>query len=196
MADAAQSNLLQASRGAGAGEPGCARVGHAAREAPHLRRERSAFARRGDAACRNLSRKLAASAGRRNSAGVFGPSQAGKSYLVSALARNPEPHPLTADFAGTKKDFLAEINPPGDRESTGLVTRFTVVPGTTDTTHPVELRLLTETDLVKILGNSFLSDFDPNNRTVKLPDETRSARPWPPRKPKRARQPRRISTRS
>jgi hypothetical protein len=29
----------------------------------------------------NLARKLAASAGRRNCAGVFGPSQAGKSYL-------------------------------------------------------------------------------------------------------------------
>ena len=31
--------------------------------------------------------------------------------------------------------------------------------------------MLTETDLVKILGNSFLSDFDPNNRKVKLPEE-------------------------
>jgi hypothetical protein len=120
----------------------------------------------------NLARKLAASSGRRNSAGVFGPSQAGKSYLVSVLARNQRSrNPLTADFAGTLKNFIAEINPPGDRESTGLVTRFTIVPGTTDATHPVELRMLTETDLVKILGNSFLSDFDPNNRKVKLPDD-------------------------
>ena len=120
----------------------------------------------------NLSRKLAASAGRRNSAGVFGPSQAGKSYLVSVLAKNPQSrNPLTADFAGKQKNFIAEINPPGDRESTGLVTRFTIVPGTTDPSYPVELRMLTETDLVKILGNSFLSDFDPNNRKVKLPDE-------------------------
>jgi hypothetical protein len=120
----------------------------------------------------NLSRKLAASAGRRNSAGVFGPSQAGKSYLVSVLAKNPQSrNALTANFAGKQKNFIAEINPPGDRESTGLVTRFTIVPGTTDQSYPVELRMLTETDLVKILGNSFLSDFDPNNRKVKLPDE-------------------------
>ena len=172
MADAAQSNLLQASGSlAQASAEGRAWVARLAQSASSVANEAHSLAeatRRAE----NLSRKLAASAARRNSAGVFGPSQAGKSYLVSALARHPESrNPLTADFAGTKKNFIAEINPPGDRESTGLVTRFTVVPGTTDTTHPVELRMLTETDLVKILGNSFLSDFDPNNRKVKLPEE-------------------------
>jgi len=118
----------------------------------------------------NLARKLRGAAGRRNCVGVFGPSQAGKSYLVSALARRPETQ-LTADFAGEHKDFLTEINPPGDRESTGLVTRFTAHGNVVDAGHPVELRLLSETDLVKILANSFYSDFDPNNMTVELPDE-------------------------
>jgi hypothetical protein len=119
----------------------------------------------------NLARKLHGAAGRRNCVGVFGPSQAGKSYLVSALARRPTTQ-LTADFAGQHKDFLREINPPGDRESTGLVTRFTAHKSPVDADHPVELRLLSETDLVKILANSFYSDFDPNNMTFKLPDET------------------------
>ena len=119
----------------------------------------------------NLARTLAGAAGRRNCAGVFGPSQAGKSYLVSALARRPLQQ-LRACFGTQRKDFLTEINPPGDRESTGLVTRFTIHGGgVVDPEHPVELRLLTETDLVKILANSFLSDFDPNNMTVPLPDE-------------------------
>jgi len=118
----------------------------------------------------NLSRKLAASASRRNCVGVFGPSQAGKSYLVSVLARTPG-KTLMADFAGELKNFISEINPAGDRESTGLVTRFTVEPGTRDTVHPVELRLLGETDIVKILGNSFYSDFDPNLRRVMPPEE-------------------------
>lgn len=118
----------------------------------------------------NLSRKLAASASRRNCVGVFGPSQAGKSYLVSVLARTPG-RTLMADFAGELKNFISEINPAGDRESTGLVTRFTVEPGTRDTAHPVELRLLGETDIVKILGNSFYSDFDPNLRRVMPPEE-------------------------
>ena len=54
-----------------------------------------------------------------------------------------------------------------------LVTRFTGHGGgVLDPAYPVELRLLTETDLVKIFGNSFLSDFDPNNMTVPMPDET------------------------
>jgi hypothetical protein len=119
----------------------------------------------------NLARKLQGAAGRRNCVGVFGPSQAGKSYLVSALARRPMTQ-LTADFAGVHKDFLTEINPPGDRESTGLVTRFTAHKSAVNADHPVELRLLSETDVVKILANSFYSDFDPNNIKIDVPDET------------------------
>lgn len=123
----------------------------------------------------NQARKIAASATRRNCAGVFGPSQAGKSYLVSVLGRTRSGE-LTADFAGRTVNFIQEINPEGGKESTGLVTRFTIEPGTRDSAHPVELRLLTETDLVKILGNSFLSDFDPSNRKLHLPrvDEIRA----------------------
>lgn len=118
-----------------------------------------------------MARRMAGAAGRRNCVGVFGPSQAGKSYLVSALAKSGSDR-LRADFGGSFRDFLTEINPPGDRESTGLVTRFTVHGGgVQDPAHPVELRLLTETDLVKIFANSFLSDFDPNNMTVELPNE-------------------------
>lgn len=116
----------------------------------------------------NQARKIAASATRRNCAGLFGPSQAGKSYLVSALGRTGSGE-LTADFAGRYFSFKHEINPEGGKESTGLVTRFTIEPGTRDAEHPVELRLLTETDLVKILGNGFLSDFDPSNRKLDLP---------------------------
>ncbi|MEJ8849961.1 virulence factor SrfC family protein [Variovorax rhizosphaerae] len=118
----------------------------------------------------NLARKVAVSAGRRNSAGVFGPSQAGKSYLVSVLGKS-QGEPLIADFAGTPKNFIQELNPEGGKEATGLVTRFTIVKGTRDGKHSVELRLLTETDLVKIIGNSFMSDFDQNNRKLALPAE-------------------------
>ena len=116
----------------------------------------------------NIARKVRGAAGRRNCVGVFGPSQAGKSYLVSALARRPG-GALTADFAGRRHDFLREINPPGDRESTGLVTRFTLQPSSAgNPEYPVSLRLLSEIDLVKILANSFFSDFDQNNAQLKL----------------------------
>lgn len=118
----------------------------------------------------NLGRKLAGAAGRRPCVGVFGPSQAGKSYLVSALAHRPGGS-LTCDFAGTRKDFLREINPPGDRESTGLVTRFTTSRSGGDPDFPIELRLLSETDLVKVLANAYLSDFDANNLKITPPNE-------------------------
>ena len=44
-------------------------------------------------------------------------------YLVSILASR-DGHPLQARFADQTYDFLRDINPPGNRESTGLVTRF------------------------------------------------------------------------
>jgi hypothetical protein len=118
---------------------------------------------------RNQSRKLARAARRRMCVGVFGPSQAGKSYLVSILASR-DGHPLQARFADRTYDFLREINPPGNRESTGLVTRFGL--GLSDVTpdFPVRVRLLTQTDIVKILGNSFLLDFDHQKAAFERPD--------------------------
>lgn len=92
--------------------------------------------------------------------GVFGPSQSGKSYLISALARKGTA-PLLADFAGQKIDFIRDINPEGGRESTGLVTRFTLQPAIGATpAAPVQMRLLTQTDLVKIIGNTYYADCD------------------------------------
>jgi hypothetical protein len=102
---------------------------------------------------------------RNNCVGVFGPSQAGKSYLVSALAHE-RGWRLAIKLGQDSRDFLRDINPPGDRESTGLVTRFSVHEGAADPDCPVEVRLLTEADLVKILANSFFLDFDPNSRTI------------------------------
>jgi len=118
---------------------------------------------------RNQSRKLSRAARRRMCVGVFGPSQAGKSYLVSILASR-DGRPLQARFADRTYDFLRDINPPGNRESTGLVTRFGL--GLSDVTpdFPVRVRLLTQTDIVKILGNSFLLDFDHQKAAFERPD--------------------------
>lgn len=119
---------------------------------------------------RLASRRLGRAVERNNCIGVFGPSQAGKSYLVSALAR-PSDGRLTIRVGDARHDFLRELNPPGDRESTGLVTRFTAHSGEVDPDYPVEVRLLTETDVVKILANSFFLDFDPNSMTVEPIEE-------------------------
>ncbi|MGY6216116.1 putative virulence factor [Methylolobus aquaticus] len=109
---------------------------------------------------RNLARRLGAAAQRPFSAGVFGMSQAGKSYLISSLARAADGR-LQTLLDGQRVDFIGHLNPPGGgKEATGLVTRFTRRPGSAPAGHPVELTLFSEADLVKILGNSFFNDFD------------------------------------
>ena len=134
-----------------------------------------------------LARGLETAARRKMGVSVFGPSQAGKSYLVSALAR-PGINPLIANFAGRQVDFIREINPEGGRESTGLVTRFTLDRSREATPdYPVELRLLTQTDLVKIIGNTYYSDCrhddwpdpDPEAIVQRLTELARRAEPSP-----------------
>lgn len=115
---------------------------------------------------RRLFRRCSRAANRKMCAGVFGPSQAGKSYLISALAR-AEDNSLNALFGNEKYDFISEINPEGGKESTGLVTRFTMTrPQNLPDVFPVQLRLLSETDIVKILANTYFADCELKAETV------------------------------
>ena len=102
------------------------------------------------------ARKLRIAAERPVAVGVYGLSQAGKSYLISTLAR-PTGKELTANL-DKPRGFLADINPESDKEATGLVTRFTMRAERGPDGFPVRLRLLSETDLVKILANSWFCD--------------------------------------
>lgn len=135
-------------------------------------RERSSIIR-GLQQTRTRAKRLSASAARPMSVGVFGPSQAGKSYLVEVLAR-PEAGPLRARFDNMEPiDFLSEINPIGEKESTGLVTRFTTRPAKDKAPEgfPVRLSLLSELDIVKILGNTFFLDGDQTKERRFEPEE-------------------------
>ncbi len=89
--------------------------------------------------------------------GVYGPSQAGKSYLVSALARRPGTRML-ARMGECEVDFIETINPEGGKESTGLVTRFTIDRIEAPNGFPLKLKLLSEIDLVKLFVNSYAND--------------------------------------
>ncbi len=105
-----------------------------------------------------LMRNCAVAARRKMCAGIFGPSQAGKSYLVSTLAGNAD-RKLWTTLGETTYDFLSEINPAGGKESTGLVTRFTLTrPAQPPAGYPVHVRLLSLIDVVKILANTYFSD--------------------------------------
>jgi hypothetical protein len=107
------------------------------------------------------SARLARSARTKMSVSVFGPSQAGKSFLVSVLAR-PKDGRLVADFNGPggKLDYIREINPEGEGESTGLVTRFTMTREQTPEGFPIRLVLLSEADIARTIINSFYMDGD------------------------------------
>lgn len=135
-------------------------------ETPLLSRE----LRRHGRLARNLARALSRPMG----VGVFGASQAGKSYLISGLARSPE-SPLLAVFGDVEIDFIAEINPAGGEESTGLVTRFTTrdekdLGATAPENFPVRLRLLSETDILRILCNTYYLDLLHKDEHVPAPD--------------------------
>jgi hypothetical protein len=81
-------------------------------------------------ALRDLSiraKKLRRAASRPQALGFFGPSQAGKSFLVGALLSH-ELGTLEVLSRGKTLDFLKEINPAKGVESTGVVTRFSTAP--------------------------------------------------------------------
>lgn len=104
--------------------------------------------------------RLAKAALRKMCVGVFGPSQAGKSYLISVLAKDRQGDLIT-DFMGKRVDFLRDINPQGGKESTGLVTRFTTtMPEGITEDKPVRLRLFSEMDLVRVFANTYYADCD------------------------------------
>ncbi len=105
-----------------------------------------------------IYKKCQVAALRKMCVGVFGPSQSGKSYLISALAKDAQ-GTLIADFDGISHDFITEINPAGGKESTGLVTRFTTTkPVNLHPNYPIRLRLLTECDVVRVLANTYYAD--------------------------------------
>ncbi|PWC40178.1 virulence factor SrfC family protein [Azospirillum sp. TSO22-1] len=118
---------------------------------------------------RNHLRRLRRTVERPLAVGFFGESQVGKSYLVSVLAAGANGR-LETRLGPDRLDFLENVNPVGHgKEATGLVTRFTCRPGGAPASHPVEVRLLSEADVIKILGNSYYRDFD-QQTAVPLPE--------------------------
>ena len=109
---------------------------------------------------RNTAKRLGASSSHPVTAGFFGLSQAGKSYLISALAADDNGK-LESTFDGRLLNFVEHFNPEGGgKEATGLVTRFSrnAKGGVTD--YPLELQIFSEVEMIKILINSFFNDFD------------------------------------
>ena len=107
------------------------------------------------------AKKLTLSKKRNAAISVYGPSQVGKSFLASVLVRPNEGY-LEIEFPGDagKRTYIDEINPGGDQECTGIVTRFTLNSEKIDNDFPVYIRLLSEIDLICIIVNSYFSEGD------------------------------------
>jgi hypothetical protein len=99
---------------------------------------------------------------------AFGASQVGKSYLIKNILSD-EDSPLMIEFGGGRlHNFIDDINPIGQgRESTGVVTRFTIDKNSGGD-FPVKIKLLEVKDLIIIFSNALIDniDFNTPNRDV------------------------------
>ena len=92
--------------------------------------------------------------------GLFGASQAGKSYLVSSLAAGSA-GVLQTHWDNAEIKFIKHVNPSGNNsEATGFATRFTHQPADSIPGFPVELQVLQEMELAMILINAFFADIN------------------------------------
>ena len=111
------------------------------------------------------SNQVSSSRGAKPTVGIYGPSQAGKSYLTAKFAENTDG--LLSVQLDQEYDFLRQINPAGGKESTALVSRFTTDQTVKFEKFPLKARLLSEVDLVCILSNSYYCD----NADAVYPDD-------------------------
>lgn len=124
---------------------------------------------------RNLAQSLSRAATTPMTVGFFGLSQAGKSYLISALAAG-ENGKLETQYGPARLDFIEHVNPVGGgKEATGLVTRFSRTASSGPAEFPVELKLFSEIEVVKVLANAWFNDFDHEREDVYEIDENKVA---------------------
>ena len=89
---------------------------------------------------------------------IFGASQVGKSYLIKNLLSKYN-SPFVIKDKTQEYDFLKDINPPGvGAESTGVVTRFTIDSNIKYEDYPIQVKILSPTDIIITLIDSFYSD--------------------------------------
>ena len=96
-------------------------------------------------------------------AAMYGESQAGKSYLVSALLSSKGNPFKVMDGAGNEFDFKAQINPRGNEmESTSVVTRFSTTYKSINDRYPVIAKTLSPVDIVLIICEAYYNNLSVN----------------------------------
>lgn len=114
---------------------------------------------------------LQRSVGRKPCVGVVGARGSGKTHLIAGLAGRG-PAPLSATFEGLDDgvDFLRQIRS-DSAQASGVVVRFTNEDQGTPAKFPVEIGLMTPTDLIKILGSAYLSAAASEHVVAPLPSD-------------------------
>ena len=93
-------------------------------------------------------------------AAIYGESQVGKSYLVSALlSENCKPFMIYNSY-----DFINDINPLGNEtESTSVITRFSTKYNFVNKEYPIIAKLLSPTDLIVVICEAYFNNTKKEN---------------------------------
>ena len=94
--------------------------------------------------------------------GLYGESQIGKSFLISALATNEEQIFIKDPTSDAQISFLKLLNPGGKGESTGIITRFTSKEGKRNGENKTSFlgELLNYEDLIMAMVHGVHSDVE------------------------------------
>ncbi|QYM95925.1 virulence factor [Dickeya ananatis] len=117
--------------------------------------------------CRNKARGLSESSLKEIAMGMFGLAQGGKTYLLTSLAGG-ENGRIETSVGGVTLDYQKNINP--DNQQPAFVTRFTRQVEGKNTPNPVQLQLLNEADIARIMAYSFILE-DAQNNTAELDEQ-------------------------
>jgi hypothetical protein len=159
--DAAEADLVNAARALAVGTKGALAWAMNPANASLIGERRSVI-ERDLRRCVLKATRLENAATRPMAVAVFGPSQAGKSHLISVLARKSDPLLVSFPDGLPPADYIREINPDRGKEATGLVSRFTTRKYDAPAGFPVALDLLSPTDIIKILANSYFFEGNPS----------------------------------
>lgn len=92
---------------------------------------------------------------------AYGESQKGKSYVIGSLLSHTREPFMIKGTDGTEYNFIEQINPiVRNTEATGVVTRFTTSDFMINPSYPVKIKLLSLSDIIIILSDSYFHDVD------------------------------------
>jgi hypothetical protein len=92
--------------------------------------------------------------------GLFGESQVGKSNVTNTLAAPPGEQ-LNVLIGSKSVGYADKIDPGGNKETTGIVTRFVFdSPQAVNNDYPICVNFMAEADVIKVLINTYCHEID------------------------------------